>query len=72
MRLLDVVVLTKDVPKYRLRAGEFGTIVYVHPRGAAFEVEFIAPTGKTRAVVTLERHMVRASRDSDVMTLRSA
>jgi len=72
MRLHQVVVLTKDVPSHRLRAGDFGAIVEVYGGGAAFEVEFIAPTGKTRAVLTLDKSMVRASRDSDVMTRRSA
>lgn len=72
MKIHDVVVLTKDVPTHRLRVGDFGAIVEVYHGGAAFEVEFIAPTGRTRAVLTLDPHMLRASRDSDVMTRRSA
>lgn len=72
MRLLDVVVLTQDIPENHVRAGDFGTIVEVYRGGAAFEVEFVTPTGKTRALLTLDRRLVRPSRDSDVMTRRSA
>jgi hypothetical protein len=72
MRVLDVVVLTKDIPQHGLRAGDFGTIVEAYPGGHGFEVEFVAPTGRTRAVLTLDRRMLRASRDSDVMTQRTA
>ena len=54
IRLLDVVVLTQDVPKYNLKQGESGTVVEVLANGEAFEVEFIdSSSGYTYALVTL-------------------
>jgi hypothetical protein len=50
---LDSVVLAVDLPAYRLKAGDVGTIVHVHGVGKGFEVEFVALDGETIAVVTL-------------------
>ena len=46
IRLLDVVVLTQNVPKYNLKRGESGTVVEVLSNGEAFEVEFSDRNGK--------------------------
>ena len=60
IRLLDVVVLTQDVPKYNLRQGESGTVVEVFANGEAFEVEFIdSSSGYTYALVTLYPNQLR-------------
>lgn len=52
IRLLDVVALTTNLPKYDLGRGEIGAVVECHPDNA-FEVEFVAQDGYTYALVTL-------------------
>ena len=37
----DRVVLKKSVPDEGLKAGDVGTVVHVHDKGRAFEVEFL-------------------------------
>jgi hypothetical protein len=50
--VLDTVVLTRDIPTAGLRRGDLGAIVEVYgPDG--FEVEFVAASGRTQALVTL-------------------
>jgi hypothetical protein len=56
---LDTVVLNRDMPEQRLRKGDLGAVVYVHPEGAAYEVEFVTLGGTTLAVVTLPAEAVR-------------
>ncbi len=51
MELLDVVVLTKDLPDLNLRKGQAGTIVEVY-KSDDFEVEFVDLQGKTYALET--------------------
>jgi hypothetical protein len=46
---LDVVSLLRDLPAEQLRAGQTGTVVYVHRGGDAFEVEF--PLSPRQSVV---------------------
>ena len=54
IRLLDVVMLTQNVPKYNLKRGERGTVVEVLSNGEAFEIEFVdSNSGYTYALVTL-------------------
>ena len=55
---LDNVVLTVDVPGHRLRQGDVGTVVLVHP-GGGYEVEFVTLTGESLAVVSLDASQVR-------------
>ncbi len=38
---LDRIVLTADIENTGLKAGDVGTIVFVHRKGEAFEVEFL-------------------------------
>jgi Domain of unknown function (DUF4926) len=52
MKLLDVVVLTKDLPELNLRKGQVGTIVEVY-MSDDFEVEFVDLQGNTYALETL-------------------
>lgn len=40
VKLLDVVALTVDFPKYNLWRGQVGTVVEILANGDAFEVEF--------------------------------
>jgi hypothetical protein len=46
-KLLDVVALTVDLPKYNLWCGQVGTVVELLADGAAFEVEFSDRNGRT-------------------------
>ena len=51
-KLLDTVVLDRDLPPYGLRAGDLGAVVEVYePDG--LEVEFVTASGKTQALVSL-------------------
>ncbi len=65
--LLDVVVLTRDLPGEGLRRGDLGTVVEVHSADA-FIVEFVAASGRTQALVTLGPADVRAVADNDLVT----
>ncbi len=50
----DVVVLLKDCPDERLKKGDIGVVVMVHTEpNEAYEVEFAADDGMTKALVTL-------------------
>lgn len=55
----DRVVLKTDLPGQKLATGDVGTVVHVHQKGAAYEVEFVALDGETVAVVTVEASQVR-------------
>jgi hypothetical protein len=67
---LDLVVLTRDRPSERLRAGDIGTVVLVHRGGAGFEVEFSTLKGQTLAVVTLTSDEVRPVGDREIAQAR--
>jgi hypothetical protein len=47
IKLLDVVALTVDLPKYNLWHGQVGTVVEILAGGAAFKVEFSDRNGCT-------------------------
>lgn len=49
----DRIVLTGDLPEENLRAGDVGTVVFIHGKGEAYEVEFLTPDGATAAVATV-------------------
>lgn len=67
--LLDTVVLKRDVPTAGLRAGDLGAIVEVHGPDA-FEVEFVAASGRTQALVTLRLEDLRHVDDRDLVSVR--
>lgn len=46
IKLLDVVMLTEDVPEHNLKRGETGTVVEILADGEAFEVEFSDDDGQ--------------------------
>lgn len=66
----DRVVLTADIPEESLKAGDVGTVVHVHRRGEAFEVEFLTLNGETAAVVTVRSSHVRSVCSRDLMHAR--
>jgi Domain of unknown function (DUF4926) len=69
-KLLDTVVLDRDLPQHGLRAGDLGAVVEVYePEG--LEVEFVTASGKTQALVTLNVNDVRAVQENDLVAVRS-
>ena len=68
-RLLEVIVLERDIPQHRLRRGDVGTIVELYePDG--IEVEFMDAKGKTVAVITLSIDDVRPAGGDDLVGRR--
>jgi hypothetical protein len=53
MKLLDVIILTQNLPDLGLYKGQVGTIIEVY-EPTVFEVEFVDLKGKTYAVETLD------------------
>ena len=66
----DCIVLTTDLPAEGLQAGDVGTVVHIHKRGEAFEVEFATLTGKTVAVSTVQASQCRPVCQSDITHVR--
>jgi hypothetical protein len=68
-KLLDTVVLDRDLPEHGLRRGDLGAVVDVHePDG--LEVEFVLASGRTQALLTLNARDVRAVGDGDLIAVR--
>lgn len=67
---LETVVLNRDLPEHELRVGDLGAIVDVQANDALI-VEFVLPSGGTRALVTLQASDIRAVRTSDVLSVRA-
>jgi hypothetical protein len=69
-KLLDTVVLDRDLPEHGLRHGDLGAVVQVYePDG--LDVEFVTASGKTQALVTLNAKDVRPVQDGDLIAVRS-
>ena len=69
-KLLETVVLRRDLPQYGLCQGDLGAVVQVCG-SVDLEVEFVTAAGKTRAVATLTTDDVRPVSDSDLISVRS-
>ena len=69
-RMLDTVVLARDLPEQGLRTGDLGTVVDIYePDG--LEVEFVTAAGRTQALLTLKPSDVRSVADDDLVSVRS-
>jgi hypothetical protein len=68
-KLLDTVVLERDLPDVGLRRGDLGAVVEVYDPGG-LEVEFVAASGWTQALVTLREADVRQVDDRDLLAVR--
>ena len=68
-KLLDTVALTHDIPTAGLRRGDLGAIVELRTP-SAMEVEFVAASGRTQALLTLEAADVREVGDQDLIAVR--
>ncbi len=66
----DCVVLTANVPDEGLVAGDVGTVVHIHKGGEGYEVEFMALTGETVAIVALLAGQVRPLNRRDLAHTR--
>ena len=69
-KLLDTVALTRDLPEVGLRRGDLGAIVDLLAQDA-MEVEFVAGSGRTQALVTLRADDIRHVGDLDVIAVRT-
>jgi hypothetical protein len=69
-QLLDTVALTRDIPDVGLCRGDLGAIVEVLD-DETFEVEFVAASGRTQALVTLHAAELRTIGDRDLIAVRS-
>ena len=67
--ILDVVVLTHDLPVQGLRRGDLGAVVEIY-NPDAFLVEFVTASGRTQALVSLTLTDVRAVADDDLVAVR--
>jgi hypothetical protein len=68
-KLFDTVVLECDLPDVGVRRGDLGAVVEVHePDG--LEVEFVAASGRTQALVTVRETDVRHVDDRDLIAVR--
>ena len=68
-KILETVVLDRDLPEYSLRQGDLGAVVEVYdPDG--LDVEFVTASGRTEAVVTLTEDDVRPVQDGDLISVR--
>lgn len=67
--LLETVVLERDLPAHGLRRGDLGTVVELYPP-RNLEVEFVAASGKTEAVLTVAEDDVRPAADGDLIAVR--
>lgn len=66
----DRVVLTCDVAAEKLKAGDVGTVVHVHKRTKALEVEFLTLGGDTVTVTTLLPSQLRSVRRREITHAR--
>ncbi|MBZ0281962.1 MAG: DUF4926 domain-containing protein [Anaerolineae bacterium] len=65
---LETVVLMVDLPKYRLKIGDIGTVVLVHEQG--YEVEFVELNGNPIAVISLFSSQIRRPEAGEIATAR--
>ena len=67
---LDTVVLIRDLPANGLREGDLGAVVVSYdPDG--LDVELVAASGRTQALVTLHESDVRRAVNEDLVSVRS-
>ena len=74
LALYQRVVLTQDLPKEGLRAGDVGVIVEHYAARAdvpeGYELEVFAASGQTIAVVSVPATAVREATEHEVLSVR--
>ena len=69
-KILDTVVLERDLPAHGLKKDDLGAVVELYePNG--LEVEFVTASGRTEALATLHVGDVRSVGDTDLIAVRS-
>ena len=69
IKMLDTVVLLKDLSSHGLKRGDIGAVVETYsPEG--IEVEFVTGSGRTQALVTLKTDDVRPVGPTDILAIR--
>ncbi len=66
-------VLTRDLPKKGLKAGDVGTVVEVYEdeaAGVGYSLEFFSPSGETVAVATVLADAARPASGDEVLHAR--
>ena len=53
------MVLRKPIPEQGLKMGDVGTVIHVHRKAEAFEVEFLTLHGETVGIATVTASQVR-------------
>lgn len=66
------VVLSHDVKKYGLEAGDIGTVVHSYSGEKAIEAEFLTAEGKTVAVLTLDPNDIRKPAKNEILHVRES
>ena len=66
----DRIALKTNLPAQRLQTGDIGTVIHVHKKGVAFEVEFLTLHGETIAITTLEASQVRPIQKKEIAHAR--
>jgi hypothetical protein len=70
-KVLDCVVLKRDLTEHGLQKGDVGAVVEtIAPDG--LEVEFVAASGETIALLTLSERDVRHADKDDILAARPA
>ncbi len=70
LKILDTVVLERDLPAHGLKKDDLGAVVELYePNG--LEVEFVTASGRTEALATLHVGDVRSVGDTDLIAVRS-
>jgi hypothetical protein len=69
-KVLDTVVLDRDLPDIGLQSGDLGAVVQVY-KDDGIEAEFVAASGRTEALLTLKESDVRPISDTDLIAVRS-
>ncbi len=69
---LETVILRRSVPEVALESGDLGTIVHRYSNAGHYEVEFLAVSGDSLAVVHLSDDDIRGLEDDDILCSRKA
>ena len=66
----DTAILTIDLDKYHLKAGDIGTVVAIYDNGEGYEIEFFTASGQTLDVITVDGDSVRPVGKREILHAR--
>ena len=69
VKLLDTVVLTRDIPENSLKEGDVGAVVEVCPPDGV-EVEFVTGSGHRQALIALKDSDIRPVGAAEILAVR--